>query len=587
MSAQPAAAKAAAKIKISTKMTLWEAFATAMAASPQRTAIVAADGRVTAATLAATATALSVRLMDAGARPGRAVLLLLPNSVRYAAALFAIARTGATAIPLDPGLTERELGQIVDATGAQLAVVGAVATDAAVREAFARTGTDGSTLRLDTGDVPSLERSDTTRAGVADAVAAGETSHPLGEMSHPLGRPAVTDTAVLFFTSGTTGAPKGVAHSHRGMIASFLSLERMHREFFAGPISQRVKRVVTVTKRYGGRVIRAAGRQVWMTPIPFHAIGGHEVLVGALLGGHTLVTTPAFHPRRTMELLVREKVNVFPATPAMVETILRLRDFAGFDLSSLLVVGLGGAPAGPELVRRAQAAFGCSVTVGYGSTELGGGVLVTRIDDSDDVKRETVGRPFPGADVRIVDDAGDDVPAGTPGELVCRVGSVMAGYHEASPSGGDDDAPPVDADGWYHTNDLAVRDAAGNIRIVGRKDDLIIRGGNKIRPTEVEAVLEGMAGVRQAAVVGVPAPKVGQQVWAFVVPDTPAPPEPLERAALLAHCRANLAPQKVPDHIRLCASLPTTSLGKVQRYRLAELAREDPEMVSVTDRQEN
>jgi acyl-CoA synthetase (AMP-forming)/AMP-acid ligase II len=537
-----------AEALISTRMTLWEAFDAATAAAPGRTAIVADDGRVTARLLAAATVAFSERLSQEGVRPGQRVLLLLPNSVRYATALFAVARLGAVAVPVDPGLTGRELAQVVAVTQAGMAVVGTEESAEAVGEALAGAGSACPVVRYP-----------------AAAIAHAE-SQPRGQV--PACRPAPTEPAVLFLTSGTTGTPKCVAHSHRSLLASFLALQRMHREFFTGPAPEQIRRVVTVTRRYGRRVIRAAGRQTWMTPIPFSAIGGHEVLTGALFGGHKLVTVASFHPRRAMELLSSEQVNVFPATPGMVETMLSIRDWRDFDLSSLLVIGLGGAPASPDLVRRAQARFGCSVTVGYGSTELGGGVLVTRIDDPDQVKRETVGRPFPGAEIRIVDGDGREVPAGSTGELLCKTGGVMTGYTESA-----HEREAVDEAGWYRTGDLAVWDAAGNVRIVGRQDDLIVRGGSKVRPAEVEQVLDSAAGVRQSAVVGVATGRAGQEVWAFVVPE-PAD-APVDRAALLSHCRANLAAHKVPDHVRVCESLPVTSLGKVQRYRLAELALQE------------
>lgn len=530
---------------ISTRMTLWEAFDAAMAAAPGRTAMVADDGRVTAAQLAAATVACSEWLSQEGAGPGQRILLLLPNSVRYAAALFAVARLGAVAVPVDPGLTGRELAQVAAVTGGRMAVVGTAEAAESVGAALAGTGTACQVVRYEQPDVGQ-----------------GWPS-PRGHV--PACHAAATDPAILFLTSGTTGTPKCVAHTHRSLLASFLALQRMHREFFTGPAPEQIRRAVTVTRRYGRRVIRAAGHQTWMTAIPFSAIGGHEVLTGTLLGGHKLVTVASFHPRHAMELLSAEKVNVFPATPGMVETMLSIRDADGIDLSSLLVVGLGGAPASPDLVGRAQARFGCSVTVGYGSTELGGGVLVTRIDDADQVKRETVGRPFPGAEIRIIDGDGRDVPDGRTGELLCKTGSLMAGYPASA-----DEQGAVDGAGWYRTGDLAVRDAAGNVRIIGRQDDLIVRAGSKVRPAEVERVLDSAAGVRQSAVVGVATGRAGQQVWAFVVPESAG--APLDRAALLAHCRANLAAHKVPDHIRVCEALPVTSLGKVQRYRLAELA---------------
>ncbi len=536
---------------VTTKMTIWDAFAAAMAPSPDREVMVAADGRLTAAELVAEAAAFSRRLSVAAAGPGQRVLLLLPNSARYVTALFAVARTGAAAIPVDPSLTRRELAHVVAVSQAGLAVAGTAELAEVIREAFADLGGEHATVLYETiGAATGFE---------ADRQEPGEQDQP--------GQVAATEPAVVFLTSGTTGSPKYVAHTHRSLLASFIALERMHSEFFEGTPAQRIKRIATVTRRYGRRVIRAAGQQGWLTAIPFSAIGGHEVLTGALLGGHTLITTPDFHPRRTMELLDRESVNVFPATPGMVETMLKLRDFDAFDLSSLLVVGLGGAPASPDLVRRAQSRFGCSVTVGYGATELGGGVLVTRIDDADQVKSETVGRPFPGTDIRIVDEEGREVPDGRSGELLCRAASLMDGY--ASVPG----AAALDDDGWYHTNDLAIRDEAGNVRILGRIDDLIIRGGSKVRPAEVEQVLDSVIGVARSAVVGVATGRVGQQVWAFVLPE-PAGPQ-VDKGALMAHCRANLAPYKVPDHIRICDSLPMTSLGKVQRYLLAQLAQQE------------
>ena len=526
--------------KITLGMTLWTAFAAVAGARPGRTAVVADDGQLTAAGLAGEAAALSARLTGSGVEPGKHVLIMLPNSARYAAALFAVTRAGAIAVPLDPGLSRRELAQIVTATTPGALVVG-------TERAAAAAG----------GLVPGIPV-----IGYHRLQAAADAEPP--SVESPATDVDPRSPAVMFFTSGTTGSPKGVVHSHRGLLASYLALQRLHGEFFEGTAVEKLRHVASMT-RYGMRAVAAARGQTWFTPIPYYAIGGHEVLMGAVLGGHRLVAMETFHPRRVMEAIQRERVTVFPATPAMVESVLSLPDFDRFDLSALLVVGLGGAPASPELVQRAQSRFGCSVTIGYGSTELGGGVLVTRIYDSDDVKRQTVGRPFPGTDVRIVDEDGNEVPAGVTGELTCRSETVMTRYALVA----DDTAPPLD-DGWYRTGDLAVRDKDGNLRIVGRRDDMIIRAGYKIQPAEIEQVLGELAGVRESAMVGVPAPKVGQQVWAFAVPEPGA--AGIDREALLAHCRANLSVHKIPDHLRICETLPTTPLGKVQRYRLTQMA---------------
>ncbi len=231
----------------------------------------------------------------------------------------------------------------------------------------------------------------------------------------------------------------------------------------------------------------------------------------------------------------------------------------------LVDVGLGAAPARPEMVRQARRAFGCAVVVGYGSTETGGGVLVTRLEDAERQLTESVGRLFPGAEVRIVDDQRREVPDGTVGELACRVPGRMAGYlgdHGAT-------SQVIDEHGWYYTGDLATMDRQGYVRIVGRKRDLIIRGGQNIVPAEVERVLLEHPAVERATVVGVPDRLAGEAIWAFVVAAEGAAVDLVE---LRAHCAQRMEPSKQPDELRACARLPTTETGEIRKWELRELA---------------
>jgi acyl-CoA synthetase (AMP-forming)/AMP-acid ligase II len=250
----------------------------------------------------------------------------------------------------------------------------------------------------------------------------------------------------------------------------------------------------------------------------------------------------------------------------MLEVTLKVPGLKRHDLSSLVVVGLGAAPTPPELVRRAQAMLRCTVVVGYGATEIGGGVLVTRMEDGEREQAETVGRPFPGAEVKIVDEWRRELPVDALGELACRSPGLMLGYHRQMAS----TAKAVDDNGWYYTGDLATMDARGFVRIVGRKRDLIIRGGYNVVPVEVESVLRNHPAVAQAAVVGVQDHTVGEAIWAFLVPARGAA---LHTAQVRGHCLRQLDSSKVPDHFRIIPYLPVGATGEVCKAGLRELAR--------------
>ncbi|TFV63986.1 long-chain fatty acid--CoA ligase [Geodermatophilus sp. DF01-2] len=500
-------------------MTLGEAFDAAVAAAGN--AWLADDGgQVTLHRLAERAEAFAAALRGAGIGPGDRVGLLLPNGIGYVEAFFGTVLLGGVAVPLDDRLTDRELAE----------------ADAAIDL--------GATV---------AERARPGRTGRLDVLTGGGNWLVPGGPA-PVHAPAAVrrrdDPAAVFFTSGTTGAPKPVTLTHHGLVRPLLALQRLHAAFFAGSPVTRVKRVATVASRHGSKLLRAAGRQTWLTASPFRSMAGHQVLTGSLLLGHNLVTTAAFTPRRVLELVDRHRVNVLAGTPAMAELLLRVEDLSPYDLSSLLVLGLGGGPASPDLVTRARDRFSCAVTVGYGSTELGGGVLATRLEDSLRTQAETVGRPFPGTAVRVVDEHGAELPAGTPGELLCR------------PPDAPEDAP------WLRTRDLAVADGDGNIRILGRVDDLVVRGGQNIHPAEVERVVAEVPAVQRCAVVGVPV-HGDQQVWVFAVP---VDGRELTADDIRRHCRAGLAPARRPDRVRIVPELPVNEYGEVRRHLLREQA---------------
>ena len=416
-------------------------------------------------------------------------------------------------------------------------------------------GSAGASLRAALRELP-----EDARPAVLDAIdAEPESSRALSS--------GASDLAAIFYTTGTTGAPKGVMHTHAALLDSFHRMQELEDAFFSGPPMERVTRTAKLVWRYGARLRHGLGTQVWLTPLPWHSVAGFRFALHALLAGHQLVLMEPFHPRQMLELVQRHRANIVAVAPTMLEVALAARGAGAYDTSSLLVVGLGGAPTAPDLVRRARAALGCAVVVGYGATETGGGVLVTRIEDGERDMAETVGRPFPGAEVRVVDEQRRPVAAGTIGELVCRSSGLMSGYHGQAGVTAD----VIDGEGWYYTGDLAAMDARGYVRVVGRKRDLIIRGGHNVIPAEVEAVLLEHPDVTRAAVVGVPDRMAGETIWAFVVAGSATPPP----QGLRRHCAQRLDPGKVPDQVRIVADLPVAESGEVRKAALRELAELD------------
>ncbi len=320
--------------------------------------------------------------------------MLAANGAAFVQAVFGICRLGAVAVLLDARSKPSELAEVIPAAGATAVVVDLeeAAPDQSLESVAA-----------------ALVGRDRTRRRGGDRVQPRSEWRACSMASHS---PAAGDLAVVFCTSGTTGRPKLVGHTHRAVIASTMALHRLHAGFFEGTASERARRLATVLRRHGGRALRARGQQVWMTPIAFSSVSGHQVMLGALLGGHRLVTMRSFHPRRALELVQRQRVNILAVTPSMAELMLAVRTVESFDPSSMLIVGLGGGPVSPELAQRVRQRFRCGVGIGYGSTELGGGVLVSRLEDPLDVQTGTVGRPFPGVEVEVVDDDGRPVAVG-------------------------------------------------------------------------------------------------------------------------------------------------------------------------------
>jgi acyl-CoA synthetase (AMP-forming)/AMP-acid ligase II len=459
-------------------------------------------------------------LAGLGVARGSVVGLLLPSSIDYMVVYAAAARLGAVTSGINLRLGASEVTSILERTRPVVTVV----EDGAPPP-------DGPAGRL------------VARSALADA-AGGPP---------PAGWPELRadDPVCVVWTSGTTGLPKGAVFDHRGLHA--------------------VAAGTDVLSEPGDRRL---------SPLPFAHVGSMTRTWDEAANGITTVITPSpWKAADAVRILAEERITVAQGVPTQWALVLAHPDLEGTDTGSLRVVGTGASRVPPELVAALRRRFGVPVVVRYTSTEasLGTGTVP---GDSDQVVASSVGRPVPGVTLAITDDAGDPVPAGQVGRVRLRSAAVMCGYWGGPPTGPGASginydhratSAVLDPDGWLTTGDFGFVGDDGCLHLVGRANELYIRGGYNVYPAEVEAVLGSHPAVAQVAVVGAPDPVLGEIGVAFVVPATPVEEEPL-LAELQESTRAALADYKAPDRLVLVDGLPLTSMMKVDKRSLAERA---------------
>ncbi len=368
------------------------------------------------------------------------------------------------------------------------------------------------------------------------------------------------DDATIFYTSGTTGRPKGAVGTHRNMATNLMSLffinTRGGMRFGSSPLEQTAERA----------------QPAYLLSVPlFHATGCHSVMVANLAAGGKLVMMHHFEPDRALELIERERIGTFGGVPAMVMQVLDSPNFSKFDTSSIRGVSYGGAPAPPDLVRRIRAAWPIGQpSNGYGLTETSS---VTSMNSGSDyvAKPESVGPPVPVCDVAIVpeDFDGEEPDATLPrgpdvrGELWIKGPNVVRGYWNRP-----DETAKTFSRGWLHSGDVARLDEDNFIYIVDRAKDMIIRGGENVYSVQVEAALFEHPAVADCAVIGVPHPTLGEEVGAVIVL---RPGAKVTSDELQLHVKARLAGFMVPTHIWFRSEpLPRNPQGKVLKRELRD-----------------
>jgi len=349
------------------------------------------------------------------------------------------------------------------------------------------------------------------------------------------------------YTSGTTGLPKGATLSHHSIL---------NNGFFIG------------------ERMRFTERDRLCIPVPFYHCFG--MVLGNLAcvthGATMVIPAEVFDPRKTLEAVAAERCTALHGVPTMFIAELGLPDFGGHDLSSLRTGIMAGSPCPVDVMKRVRTKMGMEeITICYGMTETSPVSFQTMTADSIEKQVSTVGRVHPHVECKIINpESGAVVPRGEPGELLSRGYIVMLGYWEDPAA----TAQAVDSARWMHTGDLATMDAEGYVTIVGRSKDMIIRGGENVYPREVEEFLFGHPQIQDVQVVGVPDEKYGEEVMAWVILK---PGEAATADELIDYCRGKIAHYKVPRHWRMIDQFPMTVSGKVQKYKLREMALREPE----------
>ncbi|HEX4060700.1 MAG TPA: long-chain fatty acid--CoA ligase [Streptosporangiaceae bacterium] len=484
-------------------------------AHPDRVAVKLDDAALSYSLLDGATQHIAGLLASKGVEPGDRVGVMLPNVPHFAVLYYGILRAGAVVVPMNPLLKQREVAFYLGNSGAKL--IFAWELFAAEAKAGAAEA-EAELVVVDTGGFIDLVGSAPAVAGVVDR--------------------APDDTAVILYTSGTTGQPKGAELTHA-------NLDRN--------IEACVNDIESLTPddvMFGGLPL-------------FHVFGQTCGLNGAIKAGACLTLLPRFDAKKALEILVRDKVTVFGGVPTMFVALVHHPDHGDYDLSTLRLCVSGGAAMPVEVMNAFEKEFGCVVLEGYGLSETS---PVASFNSADERRPGSVGKPIAGVEFRIVDDADNDVPDGEPGEIVIRGHNVMKGYwnkpeETASAMGGTGEA----GGGWFHTGDVGKRDADGFYYIVDRKKEMIIRGGYNVYPREIEEVLYEHPAVAEAAVIGVPHAELGEEIAAVLAlkPGQSASPQELRD-----YVKSKVAAYKYPRTVKIVDALPKGPTGKILKREI-------------------
>jgi len=481
-------------------------------------------------------------MLELGIAKGDKVGLWMPNIPEWVVSYFAIARIGAVVVPMNTRYKTHEVEYILDNSEANtLFAVGAFA------------GIDYlSMIDEIRGNLPNLkyviivgEQGEAMHGfdSIVDRGMCLLSDSKLGEREascDPL------DNVFILYTSGTTGNPKGAMLSHHNI----------------------AKNAEQVTE-----VLHTKEQDVFLLAVPFfHCFGCVMGIAGSISWGAAMVPMQIFKPVEALELVERFGVSVLYGVPTMF--VLELEEYrkgkadgSPYDVSMLRTGIMAGAPCPIEVMRGTMEDMHCNVSIAYGLTEASPVITMTRFDDSVERRVETVGRVLQGIEVKMADDDRNPLPTGEMGELVCRGYNVMMGYYKMPDRTGES----IDEQGWLYSGDLATMDQDGYVQIVGRKKDMLICGGFNVYPAEIEEYLFTHPKVQNVSVIGMADQVMGEVAVAYIIPREGRNIDPQE---IVDFCAGEIANFKVPRYVQIVDEFPMTQSGKIQKFRLREIAKE-------------
>ena len=474
-------------------------------------------------------TALALGLLADGVEAGDRIGIWSPNCPEWTLLQYATAKVGAVLVNVNPAYRSHELAYVVGQSGMRMLVSAVQHKTSDYRAMIDEVRPDCHDLR----DVVYIGEDSWD-----ELVAAGSASST-DQLAERMASLSCDDAINIQYTSGTTGFPKGATLSHHNIL---------NNGFFVGEL-------VGYTER--DRIC---------LPVPFYHCFGMVMgnLAATSHGACMVIPAPAFDPAATLKAVEQERCTSLYGVPTMFIAELGLEDFATYDLSSLRTGIMAGSPCPVEVMKRVVAEMNMSeVAIAYGMTETSPVSTMTRVDDDLARRTETVGRVMPHIEVKVVDPVtGRTVARGEPGELCTRGTSVMLGYWEQP----DKTAEAIDAAHWMHTGDLAAMDDDGYLSIVGRIKDMVIRGGENVYPREIEEFLYGHPDIADVQVIGVPDPRYGEELMAWVVMRPGA--EPLTAEGVRTFCQGRLAHYKVPRYVHVVDGFPMTVTGKIRKVEM-------------------
>ena len=505
---------------------------------PDKKAFVFQEKSVTWKELGRIVDRLALALIDLGIAHGDKVAVLFPNRLEFIYATLALAKLGAVHIPISERLREREIRYILEKTEA----VAIIMIDAFWNFSFSDLMSE---IKKDLPKLKHIIVSDKKNHPheliLEDLIQRDwEKDYPdhyyhrVYQKQHPV---EPDDLLEIVFTSGTTGEPKGVMHTHNTRCRSAL-----------GTING----------------VRLTPEDIWLIMVPLsHTTALVNAFYTSVISGSCAVLLETWNVEEAFAEIERNRVTIPIGVPTMPIMMLQHPGLQKYDISSLRTMALAGAPLPVEVARQIIEKMGCYMTSAYGMTETAIS-NITSLDDEVEIVCKTVGKPQPGMEHKVVDKNRRIVPIGCEGEACARGQNVCIGYFKDPRR----TAEVIDDRGWIYSGDLAKMDAQGNLIIVGRIKDVIVRGGENISPTEIEDILYTHDKIEQVAVIGIPDDRLGEGTCACIIPKQG---ESLSYDELKGFFKDKVARFKIPDRIEVMQEFPTTPSGKIRKVELREI----------------